>query len=124
MASWMRLRRWSWCGRWSGDWRGRGRWRWCRSSQLYGNESGIAQSGVGKECRITGRIEFLDRIAVDVGHIEIATAVEGNTDSADGVGKERGISDRIEFLDRIVAVIGRVEIAAAIEGETVRIAQA
>src|SRR5438132_1188586 len=107
MASWMRLRRWSWCGRWSGRGRGGRRWRrgWCRSSQLHGDETGAIEAGIGKECRITGRIEFLDRIVARIGRVEIAAAVEGKTvrDAQAGLCKQCRITGPIEFLDRIVA---------------------
>ena len=88
MNVWMRLWRRSWCGRWSGRRRGGRSWRrgWCRSSQLHGDETGAVQAGVGKECRITGRIEFLDRIVARVGRVEIAAAVEGKTDRAAQAG--------------------------------------
>src|SRR6266478_5774516 len=101
MASWMRLWRRGWCGRWRGrrGWRWRGRRGWCRSSQLHGNECGSAQAGVGKEGRITGRIEFLERIVAPSGGVEIAAAVEGEPVRAAqaGIGKEGRITGRIEF---------------------------
>src|SRR5438128_2311032 len=113
MGAWMRPWRWSWCGRCCGGrgWRGCGRRGWCRSSQLYGNETGDVQAGVGEERRITGRIEFLDRIVGGIGHVEIAAAVEGKTVRVvqAGVGKECRITGRIEFLDRIVVDVRDIE---------------